>query len=249
MKNKSYIYIIVLGIACIFNSCITGKQTKYLQKGNSYVPVAYQQYKLRVDDEVSYYLLTSNVETQGLYNNGQTGVYAISNVDIRYRIYEDGTIHLPIGTVKIAGLTLSEAETAVRNAFLKIVPDAEIKLNLINNVFYIVGDGGKGQYPIYKENLNIYQALAMAGDISNIGDKKHVKIIRKGLDGMDYVKTFDLREASIIESEYYYIKPNDVIYIPTSSSSFFRIDSVTSFISLIVTPLSFFAMVMTVFKY
>ncbi len=245
MKNKSYIYIVVLSVACIFNSCITNKQTKYLQEGNSYKPVAYQQYKLRVNDEVAYYLLTSNLETQGLYNNGQVGGSMGSGTMVRYRIYEDGTIHLPVGQVVIAGLTLSEAENVVRKAFLRLVPDAEIKLNLVNNYFYVEGDYGKGQCYLYKENLNIYQALAMAGDISNTGDKKHIKIIRKGADGMDYVKTFDLREESIIESEYYYIKPNDVIYIPTNPNSFFRIDSVTSFVSLIVTPISLLVMVLT----
>ena len=247
MKNKSYIYIIVFSVACIFNSCITTRQTKYLQEGNSYSPVAYQQYQLRIDDEVSYYLLTANAETQALYNNGQSGGVVSERNDVGYRIYEDGTIHLPIGQVRIAGLTLSEAEKAVKNAFMRLVPDAEIKLRLVNNVFYVESDGGRGQQLLYKENLNIFQALAMAGDIPNIGNKKQVTIIRKGTDGLDYRKTFDLREESIIESEYYYIKPNDVIYVPTNPNTFFRNDSLTSFVSLIVTPLSFFAMIMSLF--
>ena len=247
MKNKSYIYIIIFCVACIFNSCITTKQTRYLQKGNAYKPVVYRQYELRVDDEVSYYLLTANAETQALYNNGQAGGVASERNNISYRIYEDGTIHLPIGQVRIAGLTLSEAEIAVKNAFLKMVPDAEIKLWLVNNVFYVESDGGRGQHVLYKENLNIFQALAMAGDIPSIGDKKHVTIIRKGADGMDYRKTFDLREESIIESEYYYIKPNDVIYVPTNPNTFFRNDSLTSFVSLIVTPLSIIVMVVSLF--
>jgi len=247
MKNKSYIYIVVLSVVCLFGSCISNKQTKYLQKGDSYQPVAFQHYKLRIDDEISYYLLTSNLQTQTLYNNGQTG-QSVSFAKSGYRIYEDGTVHLPIGAVKVAGLTLREAEKTVKNAFMRVVPDAEIKLSMNNNYFYVVGDGKKGQYAVYKENLNIYQALAMAGDISNTGDKKNIKIIRKGEDGMDYIKTFDLREVSIVESEFYYVKPNDVIYVPTNATSFFRIDSVVTFVSLIVAPLSLFAMVMTLFK-
>ncbi len=248
MKNKSYIYIVIFGIACLFNSCITGKHTNYLQEGNSYKPVAYQQYQLRIDDEVSYYLLTSNSETQAFYNNGQIGGFASGENTVRYRIYEDGMIYLPIGAVRIAGLTLREAQNVVRDAFLEFVPDAEIKLTMVNNYFYVLGDGGKDQHILYKENLNIFQALAMAGDISSIGDKKHIKIVRKGADGMDYIKTFDLREESIIESEFYYIKPNDVIYIPTGSNSFFRIDSVSSFVALIVTPISFIALFLSILK-
>ena len=87
----------------------------------------------------------------------------------------------------------------------------------------------------------------MAGDIPNTGDKKHVSIIRKGADGMDNIKTFDLRQESIIESEFYYIQPNDVIYVPTNPNTFFRNDSLTSFVSLIVTPLSFVVMIMSLF--
>jgi len=245
--KKNHRYIVVFCMAFVFASCISNKQTAYLQKGNDYKPALYEPYKLRVNDEVSYFLMTANVETQALYNSGQTGISA-GSTSISYRIYEDGTIHSPIGQIRIGGLTLREAEGAVRAAFSKIVPDAEIRLTLVNNYFYVLGDNGKGQHVLYKENLNIYQALALAGDISNMGDKKHIKIIRKGADGMDYVKVFDLRQVSIIESEYYYVKPNDVIYIPTNPNSFFRIDSVVSFMSLIVTPVSFFVMVMSLFK-
>ena len=246
--KKSYIHIVIFCTACVFTSCITNKQLTYLQKqGNDYKPVRYEPYKLRVNDEVSYYLMTSNTETQALYNNGQIGG-TISLSTANFRIYEDGTVHLPIGQVKIGGLTLQDAEKAVRTAFSKIVPDAEIRLNLVNNYFYILGDYGKGRHVLYKENLNLYQALALAGDIGNTGDKKHIKIIRKGADGMDYVKTFDLRQESIIESEFYYVKPNDVIYIPTNPNSFFQIDSVTSFLTLIITPLSLFVMVMSLIK-
>jgi len=247
MKNKLYIYVIVLGIACMFNSCITGRHTNYLQKGGSHKPVAFQQYKLRIDDEISYYLLTSNLETQMFYNNGVAGAFVFREI-IKYRIHNDGMVYLPIGAIKIAGLTLREAQNVIKDAFLKFVPDAEIKLTMVNNYFYVLGDGGKGEYVHYKEDLNIFQALAMAGDISSSGDKKHIKIVRKGADGMDYIKTFDLREKSIIESEFYYIQPNDVIYIPTNSNSFFRLNSVSSFMALIVTPLSFFAVIMSIFK-
>ena len=246
--KKSHIYIIVVCIVCAFTSCISNKQTIYLQKGNDYKPVQFEPYKLRLNDEISYYLMTSNTETQALYNGGQVGGLVNQNAKNSYRIYEDGTVHLPIGKVKIEGLTLPEAESAVRTAFSKIVPDAEIRLNIINNYFYILGDHGKGRYVLYKENLNIYQALALAGDISNTGDKKNIKIIRKGMYGMDYVKTFDLRQESIVESEFYYIKPNDVIYIPTNPKAFFQIDSVTSFMSLIVAPVSLFVLVMSLIK-
>jgi len=247
MKNKSYIYIIFLGIVCMLSSCITTRQTRFLQGGDSYKPVAFQQYELQINDEIAYYLMTSNAETQALYNNGQVGG-TFAGRTIGYRIFEDGTVRLPIGPVKVAGLTLREAEETIRNAFLRVVPDAEIRLSMSNNVFFIEGDGMKGRGYLYKENLNIFQALAMTNDIPNSGDRSNVKIIRRGADGMDHIKIFDLREESIIESEFYYIKPNDVIYVPANPNVFFRIESISSFMSLIVTPLSFFTMVISLLR-
>ncbi len=240
MKNKSYIYILVFCLSCALVSCITGKQTKYMQPGDAkYKATGYKQYKLRINDEVSYVLITSDEQTKMFYsvNSGAT---------TSFRIREDGAIYIPtIGTLKIVDMTLQEAEDVVRKAFSSIVSDAEIKLVLVNNYFYVQGDGINGQYLVYKENLNIFQALAMAGDISSTGDKQHIKIIRKGVDGTDYIKTFDLRETSIIESEYYYVQPNDVIYVPTNPNAFFRVDSVTTFISMFVAPISLLVAVLS----
>ena len=239
MKSKLYLYIIFFSCICMCSSCITRRDTAYLQQGGPiYHAVLQEEYRLRINDEVSYFLITSNEATQVLYNG----------TDISFRIFNDGTIHLPIGQVKIVGLTLREAENVLRNAFSNIVLDAEIRLTLINNFFFVQGDGKKGQFQIYKENLNIFQALAMAGDISIIGDKKNIKLIRRGADGLDHTRTIDLRQESIIESEFYYIMPNDVIVIPTTSKAFFHVESLGSFFSMVVTPISFLLMVLTLFK-
>jgi len=193
-------------------------------------------------------LMTQSEETQSLFNGGSVS-FSTSNNNRAYRIYEDGSVVLPvIGKMPIAGLTIREAERLLSQKFEDIVPDAEIKMALANNHFYVQGDGGKGQYFLYKENLNIFQALALAGDISSIGDKKQVKIIRRGQDGFDQIIQVDLRKESIVNSEHYYIRPNDVIYIPTLSKSFFRIDSISGFITVIATPLSLIALSLSLFN-
>jgi Periplasmic protein involved in polysaccharide export len=242
MNNNSYKILLLLMI-CLFSSCITNRQKKYLQTdlGNDYeMQVDFQQYKLRVDDEINYYLMTANQEAQALYNAGQQ-----SSSPQSYRIHRDGSVVLPsVGKVEIEGLTLAEARKKINDAFKTIVFDAEVKIALSNNYFYVQGDMGKGQFYMYKENLNIFQALAMAGDMSGMADKKNIKIIRRGLNGLDEIYTFDIRKESIIESEYYYIKPNDVIYIPTASKSFFRIDSISSFVSMFVSPISLLTLVL-----
>lgn len=249
MARKVIFYAVLLFFAAnLFSSCITNRQKRYLQEErySRYELKGYEEYRLRLNDEVSYYLITTNPESQALFNSG-TGSNSNRNF-ISYRIQEDGTVYLPfIGQVEIAGMTVREAQELLTVRFQNIVPDAQIRLVLVNNYFYVLGDGGKGQHYMYKQKLNIFQALAMAGDISSMGDKQHVKIVRRGADGVDIVKTFDLRKESIVESEFYYIRPNDVIYIPTSSRAFFRVNSFSSFVSMFVTPLSLLLVVLTAF--
>jgi polysaccharide export outer membrane protein len=241
----------MLSFVFLFASCITSKDKLYLQKEEgekTYRTVPFQQYRLGINDEIVYYMMTTSAETQYLYNAGQylgNGIQSIT-----FRIYEDGCVVLPtIGKVPIAGLTIREAEKVITEKFSSIVTDTEVKIALANNYFYVQGDGGKGQFYVYKENLNIFQALAMAGDISSIGDKKHIKIIRKGADGRDHIESFDIRKESIVESDYYYIHPNDVIYIPTNPNSFFRIESVSSFVSFVVAPISLVIMSLSYLKF
>ncbi|MDR0865201.1 MAG: polysaccharide biosynthesis/export family protein [Candidatus Symbiothrix sp.] len=249
MKNKSCILSAVCVLALLFSSCITNRQKLYLQNDANGIPyrkTPFEQYKLGVNDEIIYYLITTSQETQYLYNGNQR---AVNQGQIAFRIYDDGCVILPtIGKVKIAGLNIREAERVITEQFKSIVVDAEVKIALNNNYFYVEGNGGKGQFYVYKEDLNIFQAMAMAGDISSTGDKQHIKLIRRGEDGIDHIKTFDLREKTIIGSEYYYIRPNDVIYIPENPNAFFRVDSISSFISFVVAPLSLVMMALSYFK-
>ena len=239
MKHLFYNIAVVLALLLICSSCITNKDKLYLQgdRRSEMYTVPFEQYTLSINDEIFYVVLTTNQETRALFNSAAS-----------YRIHEDGSVVLPtIGRVRIVGLTIREAEITIANRFRSIVYDADVKIALSNNYFFVHGNGS-GRFALYKEDLNIFQALAMSGDISSTGDKRNVKIIRRGNDGIDHMVTFDLRKKNIIGSEYYYIRPNDVIYVPTTSKVFFRIESVSSFFSLFVAPLSLIMMALTLSK-
>ena len=114
---------------------------------------------------------------------------------------------------------MNEATKVIEKRMREVIPDAIIKLGLSNKTFTIFGDAGSGIFPIYKEKLTIFQALSMSGDFNETSDRKHVRIIRdtdKGTQILD----FDIRPKSIIDSKYYYIYPNDIIYVQRNFSSF-----------------------------
>ncbi|HOH71383.1 MAG TPA: hypothetical protein PK552_04945, partial [Paludibacteraceae bacterium] len=111
----------------------------------------------------------------------------------------------------------------------------------------VIGEAGSGRYQIPKEKLNIFQALAMSGDMSTYSDRKKIQLIRQTEQGT-VVKTFDLRSKSIINSEYYYSQPNDVIYVPFDGARYFGVTHFTGILSLVISTLSFGLMIYGIVK-
>jgi polysaccharide export outer membrane protein len=180
-------------------------------------------------------------------NNNISTQYANS-----YRVQADGTIDLPfLEPLRIVGLTEAQAQDSLRAAFRTIIPDADVKLALYNKYFSVIGDAHAGQYYIYKEKMNIFQALAMTGDVMNSGDRRHIRIVRpKDFAQEPEVLEFDIRTNSIIDSKYYYVYPNDVIYVARAKNSFYTVQSyaaftglITSSVALLTTVLNYVALV------
>ncbi len=246
MKKIIYYILAFTSIIVAASSCISSEETNYMQNLPKDYPLAsFEEYKLSVRDNITCQISTTDEETRELYRailadtpGQQSGIGLV--------IYEDSTIILPFfGAVKVAGLTLQEAELKVQDMMQESILDAQVKLSLLNNNFYIYANDRQGAYRVYKENLTIYQALAISGQTSDNMDLSKVTIVRKGEDGKDIRKIFDLRSQDVIQSEFYYIKPNDVIYFPTNKNSFFSVTSVSSFINMVMTPLTFLFFVST----
>ena len=164
-----------------------------------------------------------------------------------YRIYSDGTVDIPfLEPVKLVGLTELEAQDTLRKAFREIIPDADVKLSMYNKTFTVLGDARSGKYSINKERLTIFQALAMTGDLMNSGDRRHVRIIRPRGNAEPEVLEFDIRTNSIIDSQYYYVYPNDLIYVSRDKGSFYKQASYSGFLALITSSVS---LLITVLNY
>lgn len=247
------VHLLFLGmLALLLSSCYSHRVIGYLQEPTKqnklpvYDTASYEPYRIRVNDEIIYRLITMD-ETMskmlGANTNVSSGQYANS-----YRVYADGTVDLPfIKPLKIQGLTEVEAQDTLRKAFREIIPDADVKVALYNKYFSVIGDAHSGQYYIYKEKMNIFQALAMTGDVMNSGDRRHIRIVRPR-DGAQEpeVLEFDIRTNTIINSKYYYIYPNDVIYVARTRNSFYTVPSYAGFTGLITSSV---ALLTTVLNY
>lgn len=198
----------------------------------------YDEYRLAVGDMISCAISSSDQELVATFN---TVLSSNQNAQKTYTIYEDSTVVLPFfGIAKVAGHTIQEAEDIIQKVMQESVRDVQVKVTLANNFFYIYANEKRGSYRIYQDRLTIYQALSISQQTTETMDLTRVTIIRKNANGYTDQKTFDLRSQDVIQSEFYYIQPNDVIYFPTNKNAFFNISSLASFTSIITGPLTFF---------
>lgn len=241
ISNKIIYFCILGGLLLTVNSCYTPRDTVLLQESKSlpkYETQHFSDYLIQPNDELVFRLLSQDKDFSKLIGaNLSSGVSSSSGM-ISYRVYPDSTVDIPfVDRVKVAGMTLDEASEKIKLKFREVVPDAEIKLTLFNKTYTVIGDAGTGMFPVYKEKLTIYQALAQAGEIQLSGDRKHIKIIRE-INTKPEILEFDIRPKSIIDSKYYYIYPNDIIYVQRSPSSFYKTNNYSALLGLITSSLS-----------
>ena len=244
MKQMNHItrLLVLLVAGVLLTGCYSHRVIGLLQEpGKHKIPTyekdsVHEPYRIHVNDEIIYRLITMDQTISKVLgsNDNINTQYANS-----YRVYKDGTIDLPfLKPIHVEGLTVEEAQDTVRTAFREIIPDADVKLALYNKTFTVIGDIRSGEYYIYKENMNIFEALAMTGDLMNSGDRRHVRIIRPHGDDEPEILEFDIRSNTIIDSEYYYIYPNDVIYVARTKDSFVKVASYTGVLGLITSSVA-----------
>jgi len=240
MRKQSILFVL-LAVATLLIGCYPHREVGLLQERKKlpvYDSVPYQPYRLQVNDEVIYRVFTMDetIAKTLLANNNNSGTTQYAN---SYRIYADGTVDLPfLDPIHLAGLTEIQAQDTVRKYFRDLIPDADVKLALYNKHFTVLGDIGAGVRYVYKDRMTIFQALAMTGDLKMSGDRKHVRIIRPHGNDAPEVLEFDIRTKSIIDSEYYYIYPNDMIYVSREPASFFKQETYAQFLAIIMSSVS-----------
>jgi polysaccharide export outer membrane protein len=246
VKNLIKVFIVVLAVS----SCVTPKRVNYLQTPGGGI-LSYNQvntvddYKLEVGDQVLINVSTLNEDSKKLFsaiNSGfsESSGSLSSSTDLNaYTIFSDGKIDFPfIGSIKIVGLTAREAKDSVLSRLKVIIPDCDVDLRLANSYFTVVGVAASGRFPITKEKLTVFQALAISGDLKSFSDRAKIHVLRPTENGT-LIKSFDVRSKDIINSEYYYIRPNDVIYVQAFKGQFFGFETFSSVITTVSSTLSF----------
>ena len=134
----------------------------------------------------------------------------------QYLVSNEGTIDFPVlGRLQVSGLTKSEAENLIRQklgAYLKETPIVTVRMT--NYKISVFGEVARpGMFTINNEKVNIFEALALAGDLTIWGMRDNVKLIREDAEGQREIIDLNLNKADIVTSPYYYLQQNDILYV------------------------------------
>ncbi len=263
LRNIFFLAIVTLAMM----SCVTARKVNYMQEPNKQIPtyadtLSFEDYQLRIGDRLYVYVYSLNEEVQKMYNYGGSnasqmrqqmnngGMYGSYDL-YTYLIDEDGNMDFPtIGKVHVQGLTTREVKHKLEEELSTLLQDlpgystVSVEVNIVNRSFSIIG-AQSGRYIINKEKMTIFEALAMAGDLGEFNSRREIKLVREK-NGVTTIKTFDVRSKDIVNSEYYYIEPNDIIYVRYMPGYSFGINHVTTVISVTAATISFGVLVYTV---
>lgn len=248
-------------------SCVTTRKVNYMQDPDKKIPsyadtLSFEDYELRIGDRLYIYVYSLDESISKMYNSSSNssqirqqmgmGNSAYGSYDLyTYLVDEQGNIEFPtIGQVQVLGLTTRQVKHLLEDELATLMKEMpgyktiSVEVQIVQRSFSLIGMQS-GRYPITKEKLTIFEALAMAGDIGDYGDKAQLKLIREK-NGTTIVKTFDVRSKDIINSEFYYIEPNDIIYIRRFNGYSFGMNNVGAVISVTAATISFGVFIYTI---
>jgi polysaccharide export outer membrane protein len=192
---------------------------------SSVTPAAY---KVMPYDNLYIRVITPDPQWSSLFNTdvGTAGITQESAALSGYTVDVNGSIEIPyVGKLSVAGKTLSEIKTELDSVFKNYVTDAAITVRLVNNFVTLIGEVRlPGRFLLTKDRITIFDALSLAGDISDYGNRQRVQLIRPSPYG-PVIKEFSLADRSILASELYYIMPNDIIYAMPRQRKAFQVNS------------------------
>ena len=208
----------------VFSSCISNRKVVYLQDEE----FNYEQFKLLENRKFTYRLQPRDVlsvriktldeESSDYFNLEPTNGFQQINVPAfyvnGYTVSTEDFISLPeVGKVKVGQLTLEEAETVIQAAVRKYLPNASVIVKLVSFKISVLGEvNNPGYYYIFNEQATVLEALALAGDLTDFGNRENIMLIRQVAEG-SAAKLINLRDPTLVASSNYYLLPNDVIYV------------------------------------
>ncbi len=217
---------------CSLLSCVTQRDVEYLQDKNKNIKAfneaEFPDYRLKSNDELYIQIksldvgaanIFSSTGNQSAWTPGISSPYEASLMS--YSIDKEGYLLLPvIGNVFVKGKTLSEVTVILRDSLYHVLNQPVVSVKLVNRYISVLGEvKNPGHYPYSQDKLSIYDAIGIAGDITDYGNRNKVVLVRNEV-GQNIIYNLNLNKSKILASGLYYLRPNDIIYVKPLRNKF-----------------------------
>jgi polysaccharide export outer membrane protein len=152
--------------------------------------------------------------------SGSSSTTSVTNQNsvFNYLVDNDGVIEMPIiGTVKVGGLTKNDAEQLIKSMILPYLSDSEnvvVHVRMMNYKYAVLGGvKSPGLFTTQNEKVSILEAIAQAGDLTTFAYRDRIFVIRENSEGQKEYHQLNINDANIINSPYFYLQQNDVVYV------------------------------------
>ena len=221
--------LLVAAAVLTVTSCSTPKNVAYIQNSD-YVDYAKSEslYDARImpKDILTVTINTVNPEASAPFNlivrptlaNATSNIPTSGGALQTYLVDNEGCIDFPVvGKLQVGGLTKSMCEKLIHDKIKRYMNAEEnpiVTVRMSNYKISVIGEVNRpGMFTVDNEKINIFEALAKAGDLSIYGVRDRVKLIRENAKGRKEIYTINLNDANIVNSPYYYLQQNDVVYV------------------------------------
>lgn len=212
-------------------SCVPQKKILYLQdmpkedSTTAFINEHKLDYKIQPGDNLYIKISSLDEESSKYYNelSNSGGSSTGANLYLNsYLVNDSGYFNFPsLGYVNVWNKTAEEVENFIHNSFKDILSDAVVIVRLASFRITLLGEfKAPGKYDVYQNNINIFEAISMGGDLTDFARRFRIAIIRQTDFGSEIIR-IDLNDKRILESDYYYLLPNDIVYAePIKAKSF-----------------------------
>jgi polysaccharide export outer membrane protein len=266
----------ILGLASLvvmFSSCGSTKEITYMQ--GSFDTAKLSQAKIidpiiQKGDILSIIVYSDNPDATKIYNQalittsssssssssggggdaGSPSITGSSPTSIGYLVDENGNIEFQgLGLIHVDSLTRSTLRDTLNERLKPFLTNPYYNIRIVNRKYTMLGEVGKpGIYSIPGDQINLFEALGLAGDMTFYGRRDNVLFIRE-TNGKRQFARLDLRKPEILVSPYFYLQQNDIVIVEANKKKIVANDAVTTRnVSLIATGISIFAIIYTIFR-
>ena len=256
IKNLYHLFILSLSIS-LCSGCLTYKDIVNFQDGNNLGPGVVDsianshEVRLKTDDIIQVIVTSFNKEEAERFNllntqQSQQNFNQLSSASISdpfgYRVDSKGNIELPvIGACQVAGLTVEDAKDLVykKIAATGYLKDLVIQVRFLSFRITVLGEvTNPGTYTIPSQKITLLEALGLAHDVTLFSKRENLLVIRE-IGGKRTYGRVNLKSKEMFTSPYYYLQPNDIIYIePHKSKILSAPDPASRYVSTLIAIVS-----------